>query len=59
MLSNIELFVSDSVDEFTLPFDYIVDNNITKAVQILSKYKDSYNVAITEAKTLQEAKHKK
>ena len=59
MLSNVELFVGDPINEFTLPFDYIVYNNITKVVQILGKYKDSYNVAITETKNLHEEKLKK
>ena len=59
ILSNFELFVGDSVDEITLRFDENHDNNITKAAQILRKYKESFNVAITEAKKLLEEKAKR
>ena len=58
ILSNVELFVGDSVDEFTLPFDHKLDNNIEKAVHILSKYKECFVVVITEAKKIFEEKQK-
>ena len=59
ILPNVELFVGDSVDEFTLPFDHKLDNNIEKAVHILSKYQECFVVAITEAKKLLEEKAKR
>ena len=58
ILSNVELFVGNSVDKFTLPFDHNFDRNMKKAVQILSTCKECFNVAITETNTLLEESQK-